>query len=165
MEEIVRNFLQSIFFKTQLTFLDFVIIGLGIFIALYQILKRIMTFSKLFYRKAQKDRLFLKRTEVKLNYIGSLIELLPILGILGTVWGLRNALVVIANTQNPTIKHIATEIAPALSTTFFGLLFAAINLVLFNYLQAYFSELIYWCKQNISVENQQEAEHEKTGIR
>ncbi|NUM34407.1 MAG: MotA/TolQ/ExbB proton channel family protein [Candidatus Brocadiae bacterium] len=155
MENFFKDFLHNLFFKDQLTFLDFLIIGFGIALLVYQILKRITTFSKSFYRKAQKDRLHLHRTEVKMNYLSSLIELLPILGLLGTVWGLKNALSVIALVPNPTIKQIATEIAPALSTTFWGLLFAILNLVIFHYLHAYFSELIEWCKQNLE-ENKNE---------
>lgn len=155
MENFFKNALQEIFFKSQLTFLDFMIIGLGSFLLVYQILKRITTFSSSFYRKAQKDSLHLHKTQVKMNYLSSLIELLPILGLLGTVWGLRNALVVIADFPNPGIKQIAIEIAPALSTTFFGLMFAVLNLVIFNYLHAYFSELIEWCRQNLE-ENKNE---------
>ena len=128
----MKTILESVFFKTQLTLLDFLIIGLGTFLFIYQVLKRFLTFSGSFYRKAHADKLFLTMVEVKLHYISNLIELLPIMGILGTVWGLRNALVVIATKEIPGIKDIATEIAPALSTTFFGLLFAVLNLFFFQ---------------------------------
>ena len=156
MENFLKDILHNFFFKEQLTFLDFLIIVFGIFLLFYQIFKRMTTFSSSFYRKAQKDSLYLHRTEIKMNYLSSLIELLPILGLLGTVWGLKNALVVIAQVPNPTIKQIAIEIAPALSTTFWGLLFAILNLVLFNYLHAYFSELIERCKQKKLEENKNE---------
>ena len=89
MEEIIKDFLENIFFKTKLTFLDFLIIGIGIFLIFYQSAKKLTTFSKFFYRKAKKDPLYLKRVEVKLDYISNLIELLPILGILGTVLGFK----------------------------------------------------------------------------
>ena len=129
----MKTILESVFFKTQLTLLDFLIIGLGAFLFLYQLLKRFLTFSGSFYRQARTDKLFLPMAEVKLNYIANLIELLPIMGILGTVWGLRNALVVIATKEVPGIKDIATEIAPALSTTFFGAVICRNQPVLFQF--------------------------------
>lgn len=148
---LVKEFLELIF-SAKLHLLDFFIIGLGSFLLIYQILKRITTFAGSFYKKAQKDPLYLTRTEVKLGYMSNLIEILPIMGILGTVWALKNALGQIAATEMPTIKDIATEIAPALSTTFYGLLFAVTNLIFFNFLQAYFTELIAWCKDALEKE-------------
>lgn len=149
MEKFIKTLVQEIFFKSQLTFMDFLIIGLGTSILVYQIYKRLTTWSGRFCKKAKKDPLLLSRTTVNMSYLASMIELLPILGLLGTVWGLRNALVVISNVPSPTIKQIATEIAPALSTTFFGLMYASLNLAIYNYLHAYFTELMDWCRQNI----------------
>ncbi len=138
------------FFSDKLSFIDFAIIGLGIFLLISQILKRLATFNNSFYRKAQDNPLYLVRTEIKLEYTANLIEILPMLGLFGTVWGLMNALVIIAESQSPTIKDIAINIAPAISTTFLGLLFAIINLWIFNLNRAYFEELITWCRQHIS---------------
>ncbi len=149
------------FFQTKLSFIDFLIIGLGLFLILGQLLKRFTTFSGHFYKKAKEDPVYLVRTEVKLEYIASLIEVLPMLGLFGTVWGLLNALVVIAETQAPTIKDIATNIAPALSTTFFGLLFAIINLVFYNILHAYFTELIAWCRANLPETSASSQQHKE----
>ena len=150
----MKEILASIFFKTQLTLIDFLIIGLGSFVFLYQIVKRTTTFSGRFYKKACADSMFLTRIEIQMGYISNLIELLPLLGIFGTVWGLRNALSLISTMEMPQIKDIATEIAPALSTTFFGLLFAILNLFLYNILQSYFTELIAWSRQKMEVENE-----------
>jgi hypothetical protein len=143
--ETVRNIVT--FFRSRLTLIDFLIIGLGVFLIFYQIGKRLTAGSKRFCQRAEQDPLYVARVEVTLNYISALIELLPVLGLLGTVWGLMNALSVIASKEMPTIKDIATYIAPALSTTFFGLIFAVFNLLIFDFLQAYFSELIAWYRQ------------------
>jgi hypothetical protein len=43
--------------------------------------------------------------------------------------------------SHPTITVMATAIAPALSTTLMGLIFAILNLFFFNILKAYFEEL------------------------
>lgn len=144
-----QAFQQSIeFFQNRLTLLDFIIIGLGCFILLYQSWKRFTTFSKSFYKKAQQDPLFITREQLKIRYISSLIEMLPMMGIMGTVWGLMGALYVISSQDMPTVKDIATHIAPALSTTLFGLFFAVVNLFMFNFLQTYYLELIAWCQAN-----------------
>jgi len=141
-ELIIQKMIHAILGKSKLTFLDFLIIGLGIALLFYQILKRLSTFStRRFLKKARENHHLIVRTEVSLNYLSTLIEVLPMLGLLGTVWGLRNALVVIAEYPNPTIGQIAVELAPALSTTYFGLLFAVSNLILYNYLDAFYSEL------------------------
>lgn len=144
------------FFQNRLTLLDFLIIGLGCFVLLYQCWKRFTTFSKSFYRKAENDQLFIVREELKINYISSIIEILPMMGIMGTVWGLMGALYVISAQEMPTIKDIATHIAPALSTTLFGLFFAVINLFMFNFLQTYYAELIAWCRLNQNLEDTKE---------
>ncbi|WP_372366571.1 MotA/TolQ/ExbB proton channel family protein [Candidatus Uabimicrobium sp. HlEnr_7] len=144
-----QAFQQSIeFFQNRLTLLDFIIIGLGCFILLYQTWKRFTTFSNSFYKKAQNDPLFITREQLKIRYISSLIEMLPMMGIMGTVWGLMGALYVISSQDMPTVKDIATHIAPALSTTLFGLFFAVLNLFMFNFLSTYYLELIAWCQTN-----------------
>ena len=154
-ETILRNILQEIIGKSKLTFLDFLIVGLGLALILYQLFHRICTFStNRFRKKARKNPIFIIRTEVRLNYLSNLIELLPMLGLLGTVWGLRNALSVIANYPNPTIGQIAIELAPALSTTFFGLLFAVMNLTIYNYLDAFYSELCNSCRLELELNNE-----------
>lgn len=161
-----QAFQQSIeFFQNRLTLLDFIIIGLGCFILLYQCWKRFTTFSKSFYKKAKKDPLFITREQLKIRYISSLIEMLPMIGIMGTVWGLMGALYVISSQDMPTVKDIATHIAPALSTTLFGLFFAVINLFMFNFLHTYYLELIAWCQVNNSnitaLEEEKEDSNEK----
>lgn len=141
------------FFQERLSFIDFLIIGLGIFLLIWQVWKRFTTFSGRFYRHAQEKPLFLLQTELKLEYLSNLIELLPMLGLFGTVWGLMLALVTISNNPSATIKDIATQIAPAISTTFFGLFFAITNTVLYNNLHAYYSELIAWSRHQLQNTN------------
>ncbi len=155
------------FFKFRLTLLDFLIIGMGSLLFVYQLLKRIFTFGRSFYRKAEANPLFITREKLKLQYISSLIEMLPMIGIMGTVWGIMNALHIISDQDMPTVKDIATHIAPALSTTFFGLFFAVFNLFVYNFLHTYYSELIAWCQANgvtlpQSQENTLGSENEET---
>lgn len=137
------------FFQERLSFIDFLIIVLGTFLLLWQIWKRLTTFSGRFYRKAKENPLFLVQAQLKLDYLSNLIEVLPMLGLFGTVWGLMLALVVLSNNDAATIKDIATQIAPAISTTFFGLFFAITNMILYNNLHTYYAELIAWCRQHI----------------
>lgn len=57
-------------------------------------------------------------------------ELLPLLGILGTVLALLMTLTNIGTATVFDIKQVAADFAPALSTTVSGISFAVINLVL-----------------------------------
>lgn len=138
------------FNKYRPTFLDIFIIALGIFVLGYQIYVRLTNTWGRFCKGVQRDRFLITRTEIKLQYIANLIELLPILGILGTVWGLGQALDVLSVKPNAGISDISQAIAPALSTTLFGLIFAGANLFLYNFLQGYLSEVIEWCRQGFS---------------
>ncbi len=61
-----------------------------------------------------------------------ILELFPLLGILGTVWGLSNALLAMSNTTGPGMQVgvVAKQFGGALSTTFLGLLSVALTLVI-----------------------------------
>jgi biopolymer transport protein ExbB/TolQ len=58
----------------------------------------------------------------------------PLLGLLGTIWGLVHSFLNISQTQQADIVTIAPGIAEALITTLAGLLVALPSLVMFHYL-------------------------------
>lgn len=130
------------YFQSHMTVVDWAIICLGLLVMLMQAGVRLSTSRRRFLAHARRDPLVAHRAEIKLEIISTLIELLPYLGILGTVMGLMQALFVIQRMADPTIAVIAAKMAPALSTTFEGLVFAILNLFAFNFLAAYFHELI-----------------------
>jgi biopolymer transport protein ExbB/TolQ len=81
----------------------------------------------------------LQRAEQLLTYNESITALLstsasiaPLLGLLGTVWGLVHAFMNIAMTQSADITAVAPGIAEALITTIAGLLVAIPALVMYN---------------------------------
>lgn len=129
------------YFRDQLTPIDYAIVILGSVLLVLLALIRLTNGGKAYFRRADKDLLNIRRTEIQLQIVSSLIETLPYLGILGTVWGLMNAMFVIQTQPDPTIKLIAAKLAPALSSTFLGLLFAIVNGFVFNFLAAYIQEL------------------------
>lgn len=61
----------------------------------------------------------------------------PLLGLLGTVWGLVHAFMSISEQQSADITTVAPGIAEALITTFAGLLVAIPALIMFNVVQRY----------------------------
>lgn len=69
-----------------------------------------------------------------LSFISTSAHVSPLLGLLGTVWGLIQAFVSISQKQTADITAIAPGIAQALTTTLAGLLVAIPALVMFNYL-------------------------------
>ncbi|MGE0434903.1 MAG: MotA/TolQ/ExbB proton channel family protein [Planctomycetota bacterium] len=56
-------------------------------------------------------------------------ELLPLLGIIGTVLALLLTLTDLGNSATFDVRRVATNFAPALSTTVSGLVFAIVNLI------------------------------------
>lgn len=81
----------------------------------------------------------LQRAEQLLTYhesTGSILStsatIAPLLGLLGTVWGLVHAFMNIAMTQSADIAAVAPGIAEALITTIAGLLVAIPALVMYN---------------------------------
>lgn len=130
------------FFQSHATIIDITVILLGSLLIAIQLVMRLSSSGKRFWARADADLLNIHRAEIQLGIVSTLIEILPYLGILGTVWGLMQGLFVIQNQADPTIKAIAAKLAPALSSTFLGLLFAVVNLFIYNFLAAYFRELI-----------------------
>src|SRR5690606_16885378 len=68
---------------------------------------------------------------VRMLHVGGFgAEMLPLLGILGTVLALLMTLTSLGTATVFDIKQVASDFAPALSTTVSGITFAVINLVL-----------------------------------
>ena len=65
----------------------------------------------------------------------------PLLGLLGTIWGLVHAFVDISQHQQADIVTIAPGIAEALITTLAGLLVALPSMIMFHYLHATIRQL------------------------
>lgn len=59
-----------------------------------------------------------------------ILELFPVLGLLGTVWGLAKALLTMGNAGDSglQIREVAVQFGGALTTTFWGLLAVALTL-------------------------------------
>jgi biopolymer transport protein ExbB len=70
--------------------------------------------------------------EHRLSYLGTIASVAPMVGLLGTVWGMTATFSVIAQTGVPQASEIAKGIALALVTTQIGLLIAIPALVLFE---------------------------------
>lgn len=64
-----------------------------------------------------------------LPFLASVGSVSPYIGLLGTVWGIMNAFLGLANTAQATLSHVAPGIAEALIATAIGL-FAAIPAVI-----------------------------------
>ena len=70
--------------------------------------------------------------EHRLSYLGTIASVSPMVGLLGTVWGMVKAFSVIAKSGVPQASDLADGIAQALVTTQIGLLIAIPALVLFE---------------------------------
>ncbi|MDR0328231.1 MAG: MotA/TolQ/ExbB proton channel family protein [Planctomycetaceae bacterium] len=70
--------------------------------------------------------------EHRLSYLGTIASVAPMVGLLGTVWGMIDAFSVIAATGAPQASDLARGISRALVTTQLGLLIAIPALVLFE---------------------------------
>jgi biopolymer transport protein TolQ len=75
----------------------------------------------------------LERTERFIPFLASVSSASPFLGLLGTVWGIVDALLNIRNVPVVTLQVIAPGISDALVTTVAGLLVAIPALMLYNY--------------------------------
>ncbi len=77
-----------------------------------------------------------RRTRLRSLYFGrSLIPVLPLLGIFGTVWGLMETIGYMATadlTASGTMGEVMSRFATALNTTFWGVVGAAANIVLYE---------------------------------
>ena len=67
--------------------------------------------------------------DAHLPFLASVGSVSPYIGLLGTVWGIMNAFLGLANTAQATLSHVAPGIAEALIATAIGL-FAAIPAVI-----------------------------------
>lgn len=74
------------------------------------------------------------KEESLLPILSTSAAIAPLLGLLGTVWGLIHAFVRISEKQTADITAVAPGIAEALITTLAGLLVAIPALVMYNYL-------------------------------
>ena len=72
------------------------------------------------------------RLQHRLSYLGTIASVAPMLGLLGTVWGMVGTFNVIAQTGTPQPSDLAKGISMALVTTQIGLLIAIPALVLFE---------------------------------
>lgn len=83
----------------------------------------------------------LDKQESFLSFFSTTAAVSPLLGLLGTVWGLIQAFIGISEQQSADIAAVAPGIAEALITTFAGLLVAIPALIMYNYLAAQTSRL------------------------
>lgn len=83
----------------------------------------------------------LDKQESFLSFFSTTAAVSPLLGLLGTVWGLIQAFIGISEQQSADIAAVAPGIAEALITTFAGLLVAIPALIMYNYLTAETSRL------------------------
>ena len=70
--------------------------------------------------------------EHRLSHLGTIATVSPMVGLLGTVWGMIQAFDVIAQTGTPQPSKLAEGISLALVTTMIGLMIAIPALVLFE---------------------------------
>jgi biopolymer transport protein ExbB len=80
--------------------------------------------------------------EHRLGYLGTVASVSPMIGLLGTVWGMTDAFSVIAQSGVPQASEIARGIARALVTTQIGLLIAIPALVLFEVFKSWLARLV-----------------------
>lgn len=86
------------------------------------------------YHIGQTADSLIAKEESLLPILSTCAAVAPLLGLLGTVWGLIHAFVRISEKQSADIAAVAPGIAEALITTLAGLLVAIPALVMYNYL-------------------------------
>lgn len=79
----------------------------------------------------------IEQEEAYVSLLSTSAAISPLLGLLGTVWGLVHAFMNISEQQSADITTVAPGIAEALITTFAGLLVAIPALVMYNIVQRY----------------------------
>lgn len=80
--------------------------------------------------------------EHRLSYLGTIASVSPMVGLLGTVWGMIDAFSVIAKTGTPQASELAQGISLALVTTQVALLIAIPALTLFEIFKNRLARLI-----------------------
>jgi hypothetical protein len=112
------------------TILDGLIILAGAFFCFVQ-LNAVSRKLPLAPSLSPKDREDLKKEMVtKSEWISLAIDCLPLAGLIGTVWALMGTMAQIK--VNVESIAIINKFAPALTTTFWGILFAIINLAIYR---------------------------------
>jgi biopolymer transport protein TolQ len=76
----------------------------------------------------------LNSLDYRTGVIASIASASPLIGLLGTVWGIMNSFIGLTISQNTTITAVAPGIAAALITTIFGLIVAIPSVIFFNYI-------------------------------
>lgn len=78
----------------------------------------------------------------KIEYLNVIGTIAPMLGLLGTVWGMINAFLEFESKQNPQVSELAPGIYKALITTLLGLMVAVPALAAFAILRNRIDELV-----------------------
>ena len=91
------------------------------------------------------------RLEHRLSYLGTIASVSPMLGLLGTVWGMILAFSVIARGGPPNASELADGIAMALVTTQIGLMIAIPALVFFEVFKTRLARFVF--ELNLQMEN------------
>jgi len=104
---------------------DIFIIAVGVMLMLAHI-------QALLLRLAGRRRKFVQDLGRRQQFLLSMIEILPMLGLIGTVIGLLNTFALFDTGENaqPDLSLVVKEFAPALTTTLSGLAMAVPNLAL-----------------------------------
>ena len=108
---------------TRPSALDSVIVALGVVLVVAQLASSLPRLVELSPRVEQIFRRYRQRLEAG---IGLAIELLPILGLLGTVSGLLGVFAAMAEGGN--VGELTAEFVPALTSTFWGLFWLGVNI-------------------------------------
>jgi len=82
------------------------------------------------------------RVEKGMGMIATVVAIAPMLGLLGTVWGVLDAFADMGAAGSATIATMAPAIASALVTTVVGLLIAIPGVMLHNWLSAMLRDLL-----------------------
>jgi len=102
-----------------------------------------------------------------LSFLGTVITVSPFLGLLGTVWGVMQAFVSIADSGNADLSTLAPGIAEALITTIAGLAVAIPAVFCYNFLNTRLKRIedsLYRLSSELSLYFAKRWEHEKTKI-
>lgn len=89
-------------------------------------------------RLASEEMMILEKS---LSVLATASSVGPLLGLLGTVWGIMEAFIGISRRGNASIGAVAPGVAVALITTVIGLLVAIPALVAYNFFQSRFNTL------------------------
>jgi len=91
------------------------------------------------------------RLEHRLSYLGTIASVSPMVGLLGTVWGMILAFSVIAQGGPPQADKLANGIAMALVTTQIGLMIAIPALVFFEVFKTRLAQFVF--ELNVQTDN------------